>query len=68
MVYQLDTDAMKGLVRNAINEKGLINREELRKSCRNYYQFENMGKLPTTYLSKTTRLFKTAGRGYFEMG
>ena len=32
VVYQLDTEAMIGLVRNAINEKGLINREELRKS------------------------------------
>lgn len=52
VVYQLDTDAMKGLVRNAINEKGLINREELRKSCRNYYQFENMGKLPTLIYQK----------------
>ncbi len=58
VVYQLDTEAMIGLVRNAINEKGLINREELRKSCRNYYQFENMGSLPTLVYQKQPEYLK----------
>ena len=46
-VYHLDDLTMQGLVRNAINEKGLIDKTELRKSCRNYYQFDQGGSLPT---------------------
>ncbi len=45
--YNLNTLDMQGLVRNAINEKGLIDKMLLRKSCREYYQFENSGNLPT---------------------
>ena len=36
---------MQGLIRNAINEKGLIDKTLLRKSCRDHYQFENHGNL-----------------------
>ncbi len=50
-VYHIDNLNMQGLVRNSINEKGLIDKAELRKSCRNYYQFENNGKLPTLIYS-----------------
>lgn len=50
--YDIDDLNMQGLVRNAINEKGLIDKNELRKSCRNFYQFENEGKLPTFVYSK----------------
>ncbi len=47
LVYNIDTLNMQGLVRNSLNEKGLIDKEELRKSCRNFYQFETGGRLPT---------------------
>ncbi len=47
LVYNIDTLNMQGLVRSSLNEKGLIDKQELRKSCRNFYQFENGGKLPT---------------------
>lgn len=50
--YDIDTLNMQGIVRNCINEKGLIDKTELRKSSRNYYQFENNGKLPTFVYSK----------------
>lgn len=46
-VYHIDDLNMQGLIRNSLNEKGLIDKTELRKSCRNFYQFENSGKLPT---------------------
>ncbi len=46
-IYKIDNLNMQGLVRNAINEKGMIDSNELRKLCRNYYQYENNGKLPT---------------------
>ena len=50
--YNIDEVKMQGLVRNSINEKGLIDKTELRKNARNFYQFENDGKLPTFVYSK----------------
>ncbi len=58
ITYNLDTQAMQGLVRNAINEKGLIDRSLLRKSCRNCYQFENIGALPTLIYQKQPEYLK----------
>lgn len=57
-IYRIDDLAMQGLVRNALNEKGLIDRVELRKSCRNYYQFEQGGSLPTLVYSKQPEYLK----------
>ena len=51
-LYKIDNLNMQGLVRNAINEKGLIDTKELRNLCRNFYQFENNGKLPTLIYNK----------------
>ena len=51
-LYKIDNINMQGLVRNAINEKGMIDKEELISSARNFYQFENNGKLPTLIYNK----------------
>lgn len=56
--YNIDTLNMLGLVRDSINEKGLIDQKVLRKSCRNYYQFENGGKLPTLIYTKQPDFLK----------
>ena len=50
--YNLNTLDMQGLVRNSLNEKGLIDKTILRKSCRDYYQFDNNGSLPTLIYNK----------------
>lgn len=50
--YNLTTLDMQNLVRNSINEKGLIDKTILRKSCRDYYQFDNNGNLPTLIYNK----------------
>ena len=50
--YNLSTLDMQNLVRNSINEKGLIDKTLLRKSCRDYYQFDNNGNLPTLIYNK----------------
>ena len=47
------------LVRNSINERGLIDKTELRKNCRNFYQFEQGGKLPTLVYSKQPDYLKS---------
>lgn len=57
--YDIDDMNMQGLVRNSINERGLIDRVELRKNARNFYQFENDGKLPTFVYSKQPDYLKT---------
>ena len=38
---------MQSIINTCINERGTINREELRKTCRNHYQFDHKGLLPT---------------------
>ena len=49
-------------MRSCINEKGLIDRAELRKSARNFYQFEHIGNLPTLiYQKQPDYLKKPAG-------
>lgn len=51
-IYNLQTLEMKDIVRDCINEKGLIDKTLLRKSARNYYQFEQNGNLPTLIYNK----------------
>lgn len=57
--YDIDDINMQGLVRNSINERGLIDKNELRKNCRNFYQFEQDGRLPTFVYSKQPDYLKT---------
>lgn len=46
-LYDIDVMKMQNIIRTCINERGTINREELRKICRNHYQFDHNGSLPT---------------------
>ena len=57
--YNIDDLNMQGLVRNSINEKGLIDKNELIKSAREFYEFDNAGKLPTLIYSKQPDYLKT---------
>lgn len=57
-IYNLDAMDMQGLVRNSINEKGFIDKNLLRKSCRDYYQFDNYGNLPTLIYNKQPEYLK----------
>lgn len=50
--YNIDDKSMLPLVRDSLNEKGLIDKMLLRKACRNYYQFEEAGRLPTLIYNK----------------
>ncbi len=58
-IYKIDNLNMQGLVRNSLNERGLIDRNELKNNCRNYYQFENNGRLPTLIYNKQPDYLKT---------
>lgn len=57
-IYNLNTLDMQGLVRDSINERGLIDKNELRTKCRNYYRFENAGNLPTLIYNKQPDFLK----------
>ena len=46
-IYDIDAIHMSNIIKACLNERGTINRELLRKSSRNYYQFDNGGILPT---------------------
>ncbi len=50
-IYNIDDLSMQVLVRNSLTERGSVDRNLLRKSCRDFYQFENNGKLPTLVYS-----------------
>ena len=58
-VYNIDNLSMQAVIRNSINEKGLIDKNELSKNCRNFYQFEQGGKLPTLIYTKQPDYLKT---------
>jgi replication initiation and membrane attachment protein len=45
-LYNIDSAHMVGLIRNSLNEKGLVDKTKLQNNARNYYQFENNDQLP----------------------
>lgn len=47
LTYDLNDDEMTEIIRSSINEKHSIDKEELKHNCREYYQFNNSGKLPS---------------------
>ena len=46
-LYDIDAVKMQNILRVCINENGSVNRDELRKTARNHYQFDHSGLLPT---------------------
>ncbi len=57
-IYEINTMDMQGLVKASFNEKGMIDKAFLRKSCRDYYKFENAGNLPTLIYQKQPEFLK----------
>lgn len=46
-LYDIDAPKMQNIIKSCINERGLISKDELRKTTRNHYQFDHGGVLPT---------------------
>lgn len=57
-IYSLNSLEMQGIVRESINERGLIDKTELRKKARDYYKFENGGNLPTLIYNRQPDFLK----------
>ena len=46
-LYDIDAMKMQNIIKGCLNERATINKEALRKTARDYYQFDNGGTLPT---------------------
>ena len=46
-IYDIDTIKMIEIIRTVLTDKGTVDKEQLRKNTRKYYQYNNNGKLPT---------------------
>ena len=46
-MYGIDNIKMQDIFKSCLNSKGSVSKEELRKVCRDYYQVDNSGMLPT---------------------
>ena len=61
-LYDIDILKMQEIIKTCINEKGTVNRDELRKVCRDYYQIDHFGMLPTVVeLTQPSYLRKPIG-------
>lgn len=57
-LYELDATKMQDIIPICLTERGTINKEELRKTCRNYYQFDNHGLLPSVVYNSQPEYLK----------
>ena len=57
-LYQIDVVKMQDIIPICLTERGTINKEELRKTCRNYYTFDNHGLLPTVVFNSQPEYLK----------
>ena len=46
-IYDLTIDELKNIILSSLNSKNMIDKTVLRKNARNYYQYQNNGKLPS---------------------
>lgn len=51
-LYNFDELTISNIIKNSLNDRGMINDLELKKNCKNYYTFENKGKLPNLVYKK----------------
>jgi len=51
-LYNFDDSTMISLIKDSINEKGMISEAELKKNCKNYYSFESNNNPTLIYKRK----------------
>ena len=57
-IYKISTSEMQNIIKISLNEKGCIDKNLLRKNCRDYYKFDNQGNLPTLIYNKQPEFLK----------
>ena len=58
-LYEIDAMKMQNIIKGCLNERGTISKDEFRKACRNYYQFDNKGVLPTVVYNSQPEYLKS---------
>ena len=58
-IYNLEVEEMKNLIINSVGTNHNIDKTLLRKNARNYYQFNNNGKLPSLIYQKQPEYLKS---------
>lgn len=59
-IYDYDNECMVELIRNSITDKHTIDKKILRENASKYYQFENMGKLPSLIYKKQPEYLRSS--------
>ncbi len=59
-IYDYDNECMIELIRNSITDKHTIDKKLLRDNANKYYQFENMGKLPSLIYKKQPEYLRSS--------
>ena len=58
-LYEIDPVTMADMIRASLNEKGNIDKDELRKHVRNYYQLNNDNRLPSLLFKSQPEYLKS---------
>lgn len=59
-LYEIDPIEMANLIRASLTEKGTIDKEELRKNTRKYYQVNNNNRLPSLLFKSQPEYLRSA--------
>ena len=59
-LYDIDPISMADIIRASLTEKGNIDKEELRKNTRKFYQFNNDNRLPSLLFKSQPEYLKSA--------
>ena len=59
-LYEIDPIAMADIIRASLNEKGNIDKDDLRKNTRKFYQFNNDNRLPSLLFKSQPEYLKSA--------
>ena len=59
-LYEIDPISMADIIRASLTEKGNIDKEELRKNTRKFYQFNNDNRLPSLLFKSQREYLKSA--------
>lgn len=62
-IYNYDNETMVELIRNSLTDKHTIDKMLLRENASKYYEFENMGKLPSLIYKNQPEYLRTEKSG-----
>ncbi len=62
-IYNYDNEIMVELIRNSISDKHTIDKNKLKEMASKFYQFENMGKLPSLIYRKQPEYLRANKEG-----